>query len=420
MKPRSRIDARKRGCAAWGSNAAAAPVAVALEVVSDAICPWCYVGKRRLEAAIALLPAGVTVDITWLPFELNPDMPKGGVERDDYRRRKFGSLERSRALDKQVAAVAAGEGITMRHDLMQRTPNTVDTHRLIWLAKQQGVQDSLVEALFRGYFVEGRDIGDHDGPDRSRRRCRDRRRSGTPDAGERRRRGRGRSTGPSGGSPRRVGGADLRHREQSGVLGRPAGRIHRRAAAGRRRRPVIEHPPSLTGGDAGPGSWPPASAQPVWRTFGTRLLVCSRNSFGMPAAEQRAEIHVEGVGDAGAGRVDEVIRHGPRLGGDGGQRHEVVVDLVAADPLDGDRAVAVAPDRVLHRLLADLAGLALVDVGDAADEGALHVAEGVGADPLDLQPLLDEVGEPVGQRAGAGEVRRCRARPSRAPCRAGR
>ncbi len=144
------------------SNAAAAPVVVALEVVSDAICPWCYVGKRRLEAAIALLPAGVTVDITWLPFELNPEMPKGGVERDDYRRRKFGSLERSRALDKQVAAVAAAEGITMRHDLMQRTPNTFDTHRLIWLAKQEGVQDSLIEALFRAYFVEGRDIGDHD------------------------------------------------------------------------------------------------------------------------------------------------------------------------------------------------------------------------------------------------------------------
>lgn len=142
--------------------AVATPVVVAVEVVSDAICPWCYVGKRRLEAALALLPAGVTVDITWLPFELNPDMPKDGVERDDYRRRKFGSLERSRALDKQVAAVAAGEGIAMRHELMQRTPNTFDAHRLIWLAKQQGVQDRLVEALFRGYFVEGRDIGDHD------------------------------------------------------------------------------------------------------------------------------------------------------------------------------------------------------------------------------------------------------------------
>lgn len=141
--------------------AVATPVVVALEVVSDAICPWCYVGKRRLEAALAMLPAGVTVDVTWLPFELNPDMPKGGVERDDYRRRKFGSLERSRALDKQVAAVAAGEGIAMRHDLMQRTPNTFDAHRLIWLAKQEGVQDRLVEALFRAYFVEGCDIGDH-------------------------------------------------------------------------------------------------------------------------------------------------------------------------------------------------------------------------------------------------------------------
>lgn len=142
-------------------TAVAAPVVVALEVVSDAICPWCYVGKRRLEAALALLPAGVTVDITWLPFELNPEMPKGGVARNEYRRRKFGSLERSRALDEQVAAVAASGGIAMRHDLMQRTPNTFDAHRLIWLAEREGVQDRLVEALFRAYFVEGRDIGDN-------------------------------------------------------------------------------------------------------------------------------------------------------------------------------------------------------------------------------------------------------------------
>src|SRR3954470_6998320 len=129
-----------------------------LEVVSDAICPWCYVGKRRLAKALALLAQdGLTFAVRWLPFQLNPDMPKGGVDRLAYRTRKFGSWERSQALDARVAAVGAGEGLAFRHDLMARTPNTFDAHRL---AGREGAQDAAVDGLFAAYFVEGRDIGE--------------------------------------------------------------------------------------------------------------------------------------------------------------------------------------------------------------------------------------------------------------------
>ena len=120
-----------------------------LEVVSDAICPWCYVGKRRLAKALALLAQdGLTFTVRWLPFQLNPDMPKGGVDRRAYRTRKFGSWERSQALDARVAAVGAGDGLAFRHDLMARTPNTFDAHRLVWLAGREGTQDAVVDGLF--------------------------------------------------------------------------------------------------------------------------------------------------------------------------------------------------------------------------------------------------------------------------------
>jgi predicted DsbA family dithiol-disulfide isomerase len=131
-----------------------------LSIVSDAICPWCYVGKRRLEQAFALMNGTLHPRVTWRPFELNPQMPKAGVERREYRMRKFGSWERSLALDAQLAEVGKSVGIAFRYDLMKRTPNTFDAHRLIWLAGTLGVQDAMVETLFRGYFSEGRDIGD--------------------------------------------------------------------------------------------------------------------------------------------------------------------------------------------------------------------------------------------------------------------
>jgi predicted DsbA family dithiol-disulfide isomerase len=140
--------------------AALASSAAELSIVSDAICPWCYVGKRRLEQAIALMDGVQPVRVSWRPFELNPQMPKAGIERREYRMRKFGSWERSLQMDAQLTEVGRSVGIAFRYDLMQRTPNTFDAHRLIWFAGHLGVQDAMVETLFRGYFCEGRDIGD--------------------------------------------------------------------------------------------------------------------------------------------------------------------------------------------------------------------------------------------------------------------
>src|SRR5277367_5808624 len=140
--------------------ASGAKTTLAIEVISDAICPWCWVAKRRLDRAIAALAPDVTASVTWSPFELNPEMPKAGVDRRAYRSAKFGSWQHSRALDAQVAAAGRSEGLVFNHDKMERTPNTVDAHRLILLAGQQGKQDVVVEGLFAAYFDEGRDVGD--------------------------------------------------------------------------------------------------------------------------------------------------------------------------------------------------------------------------------------------------------------------
>ncbi len=137
------------------------PSAAILEVISDAICPWCYIGKRQLDRALPLLAAqGVPLAIRWRPFQLNPDMPREGVERAAYRRAKFGSTARSDRLDRQVAEAAAAVGLPIHHARMTRTPNTVDAHRVIAAADAAGCQDAVVDALFAAYFVEGQDIGD--------------------------------------------------------------------------------------------------------------------------------------------------------------------------------------------------------------------------------------------------------------------
>ena len=147
--------------AALAANAAAAAGPVhELGIVSDAICPWCYVGKRRLEKALAMLGGALRFRVTWHAFELNPQMPQDGIERRLYRMQKFGSWERSLALDAQLAEVGRGDGIAFRYDLIARTPNTFNAHRLIWFAGKHERQDAMVETLFRGYFSEGRNIGD--------------------------------------------------------------------------------------------------------------------------------------------------------------------------------------------------------------------------------------------------------------------
>ncbi|TAK52743.1 MAG: DsbA family oxidoreductase [Betaproteobacteria bacterium] len=128
-------------------------------IASDVICPWCYIGKRRFERALAMLRGEVELRVSWLPFQLNPDMPPEGMARAEYRRAKFGSVERGRALDARVAQEGAGEGIKFAFDRMQRTPNTMAAHRLIDLAQSQQRGGALVDALFRAYFEAGRDIG---------------------------------------------------------------------------------------------------------------------------------------------------------------------------------------------------------------------------------------------------------------------
>ena len=153
------------GCdveATGASLPAGASVGTRIDIVSDAICPWCYIGKRQLERALAILATeGLEFQVHWNPFQLNPDMPKEGRDRAAYRAWKFGSAEKAVALDQRIVEAAAGVGLAFRVDLMTRTPNTIDTHRMIWFAGQHGNQDAAMEAVFKAYFVEGRDIGEH-------------------------------------------------------------------------------------------------------------------------------------------------------------------------------------------------------------------------------------------------------------------
>ncbi len=130
-----------------------------VDVISDVICPWCFIGKRRLSNAISTLGDDAEIQVRWHPFQLNPTMPTEGISRREYRTRKFGSWQRSKELDANVTAVGASEGIEFSFDRIERTPNTVDAHRVIWLAGQRGVQDAIVEALFVAYFINGLDIG---------------------------------------------------------------------------------------------------------------------------------------------------------------------------------------------------------------------------------------------------------------------
>lgn len=131
-----------------------------VDMVSDLICPWCFVAKRRVEKAAAIL--GEKVEMHWLPFELNADMPVDGLDRRVYRSAKFGSWEQSRRLDAQVAAAGAEVGITFHHDRMKRTPNTFRGHVLLAAALKQGLemQGKVAERLFQAYFVNGEDVGD--------------------------------------------------------------------------------------------------------------------------------------------------------------------------------------------------------------------------------------------------------------------
>jgi predicted DsbA family dithiol-disulfide isomerase len=132
---------------------------ISVKVTSDFICPWCLIGTVRLRRAIDALPEGMDVDVAWLPFELNPGMPAEGMPRKLYRTRKFGSWERSQALDAQTIAVSKADGVVIDYDRIDKTPNSFAAHRLSWLAARECRQRPVVEALFNAYFVQGQDIG---------------------------------------------------------------------------------------------------------------------------------------------------------------------------------------------------------------------------------------------------------------------
>ncbi len=132
--------------------------AISIDVYSDVVCPWCYIGKRKLEQAVS--EQNVAVMPNWRAFQLNPDLPKTGVARKEYVETKFGGPERAKEIYARVAGVGNEVGIPFQFDKIECQPNTINAHRLIRYAGDNGPQDALVEALFRGFFLEFRDIGD--------------------------------------------------------------------------------------------------------------------------------------------------------------------------------------------------------------------------------------------------------------------
>ncbi|MFA5123620.1 DsbA family oxidoreductase [Zavarzinia sp.] len=131
--------------------------AIKIEIVSDVVCPWCWIGKRRLDRAMEALPA-IAVERIWRAYMLNPDMPPEGMDRRQYMAAKFGDRK---DLHKPLLEIGEAEGIPFDFHAIQRMPSSLDAHRLIRWARTAGVQATVVEDLFQRYFAEGRDIGDH-------------------------------------------------------------------------------------------------------------------------------------------------------------------------------------------------------------------------------------------------------------------
>ncbi|WP_338524571.1 DsbA family oxidoreductase [Pseudomonas batumici] len=132
-----------------------------IQVAYDFICPWCWIGEENLERALVAADLSVDSHITFLPYQLNPDMPVEGMDRKAYRSAKFGSWARSQAMDAQVTAAGRAVGLKFDYERAEKTPNTLAAHRLVWREQQAGRNaSSLVKAIFKAYFGEGRDIGD--------------------------------------------------------------------------------------------------------------------------------------------------------------------------------------------------------------------------------------------------------------------
>jgi predicted DsbA family dithiol-disulfide isomerase len=132
-----------------------------IDIVADVTCPWCFIGKRRLERALALRP-DLTATLSWRAFELNPDLPSDGISRELYISTRFGNSRPAERLYAAVSAAGRAEGIEFVFERIRRTPNTLRAHRLIHLAGVKGAADRVVETLFRAYFLKGLDIGDID------------------------------------------------------------------------------------------------------------------------------------------------------------------------------------------------------------------------------------------------------------------
>ncbi len=129
-----------------------------IEVVSDAVCPWCFVGKRNLEAALQEF-GGARVEVRWRPYQLDATIPAGGMSRSDYLSRKFGP-KRGGQMNARLSEAGRERGIAFAFERIERSPNTLDAHRLIRWAQARGKQDEVVERLFQLYFEQGKDIGD--------------------------------------------------------------------------------------------------------------------------------------------------------------------------------------------------------------------------------------------------------------------
>jgi predicted DsbA family dithiol-disulfide isomerase len=132
-----------------------------IDIVSDVACPWCFIGKRRLERALALRP-NVVATRSWRAFQLNPDMPAEGISREFFLAAKFGGSRQAARSQAAIAAAGRGEGIEFAFERIRRTPNTLRAHRLIRLAAAEGCGGDVAEALFRAYFIEGVDLGEID------------------------------------------------------------------------------------------------------------------------------------------------------------------------------------------------------------------------------------------------------------------
>jgi predicted DsbA family dithiol-disulfide isomerase len=130
-----------------------------IDAVSDTVCPWCYIGKRRLARAIAMRP-GIEIRVHWRPYRLDPTIPPEGIDRRAYLKAKFGDNPRVKSMGEVIRKEGAQEGIAFAFEKIARSPNTLDSHRLIRWAASARRQDQVVERLFDAYFVEGRDIGD--------------------------------------------------------------------------------------------------------------------------------------------------------------------------------------------------------------------------------------------------------------------